>query len=257
MAFLKKHSVQQISSIPSNPADSPWSTGVLTLGSFRSPHGPSSQLPWTPVDSQACPRYESLQPGLSVWFSLRSDGHRLVSSLPNSFKWLPHSSGRPWRGDLSPALQLLSPRLVPCALLLSPSFLSLLSFVLLSSVWIWIFHLSSQGVLPVFTWSSVRTAASLEVLDEKKKRKKKRKKDVLDASVERGVSTSTYLSVILSTSFWGCIRNQFPFVLSNIAMKHMFNFCFLRRTQVSSTLFSWVRKFSHVRIFVTPWSVAH
>ena len=57
-------------------------------------------------------------------------------------------------------------RLVPRALLLlSPSSLSLLSFVLPSSVWIQIFHLSSQGVLPVFTWSSVRTAASLDVLD--------------------------------------------------------------------------------------------
>ena len=86
MAFLKKHSMQQISSIPSRLADSPRSTGVLTLRSFRIPHGSSSQLPWTPVDSQPCPRYESLQPGLSVWFSLRSDGHRLVSSLPNSFK---------------------------------------------------------------------------------------------------------------------------------------------------------------------------
>ena len=112
-------------------------------------------------------------------------------------------------------------RLVPLALLLlSPSSLSLLSFVLLSSVWIRIFHLSSQGVLPVFTWSSVRTAASLEVLDEKKKKKKqkKRNKEVRDASVERGVPTSTYPSVILSTPFCGCIRNQFPFLLSNIAI---------------------------------------
>ena len=64
-------------------------------------------------------------------------------------------------------------RLDPLALLLLfPSSLSLLSFVLLSSVWIWIFLLSSQGVLPVFPWSSVRTAASL---------------DVLDALVERGI----------------------------------------------------------------------
>ena len=42
-------------------------------------------------------------------------------------------------------------RLVPLALLLlSPSSLSLFSFVLLSSVWIWIFLLSSHGVLPIF-----------------------------------------------------------------------------------------------------------
>ena len=93
MAFLKKHSMQQISSIPSHQADSPRSIGVLTLGSFCNPHGSSSQLPWAPVDLQPCPRYERLQHGLSMWFSLCSDCHRLVSSLPNSFKCLPHPSG--------------------------------------------------------------------------------------------------------------------------------------------------------------------
>ena len=101
MAFLKKHSMQHISSTPSHPADSPWSTGVLTLGSFHSPHGSSSQLPWTPVDLQPYPRYERLQHGLSMWFSLRSDCHRLVSSLPNCFKCLPRPSGWAWtRGSL-------------------------------------------------------------------------------------------------------------------------------------------------------------
>ena len=157
--------MQQISSIPPHPADSPWSTGVLTLGSFSSPHGSSSELPWTPVDLQPCPRYERLQHGLSVWFSLHSDGHRLVSSLPNSFKWLPHSSGWPGTWGSLPCMSAPSAPAVPRALLL-------LSFVLPSSVWIRIFLLSSQGVLPVFTWSSVRTAASL---------------DVIDASVVRGV----------------------------------------------------------------------
>ena len=110
MAFLKKHSMQQISSIPTHQADFPRSTGVLTLGSFCKPHGSSSQLPWTPVDLQPCPRYETLQHGLSMWFSLRSDCHRLVSSLPISFKWLPHPSGWPWiQGSLpcasAPSLQ--------------------------------------------------------------------------------------------------------------------------------------------------------
>ncbi|XP_027380733.1 uncharacterized protein LOC113881820 isoform X1 [Bos indicus x Bos taurus] len=60
MAFLKKHSMQQISSIPSHQADSPLSTGVLTLGSFRNPHGSNSQLPWTPVDLQLCPRMKNM-----------------------------------------------------------------------------------------------------------------------------------------------------------------------------------------------------
>ena len=100
--------MQQISSIPSHSADSPRATGVLTLGSFRNPHGSSSQLPWTPVDLQPCPRYERQQHGFSMWFSLHSDGHRLVSSLPNSFKWLPHSSGRPWRRGSLPCTSALS-----------------------------------------------------------------------------------------------------------------------------------------------------
>ena len=90
-------------------------------------------------------------------------------------------------------------RLVPLALLLSPSSLSLLSFVLLSSVWIQIFLLSSQGVLPVFTWSSVRTAASL---------------DILDAWVEMVYPISISPSVILSTPIYACIRDEFLFLLS-------------------------------------------
>ena len=101
--------MQQISSIPSHPADSPWSTGVLTLGSFLNPHGSSSQLPWTPVDLQLCPRYERLQHGLSTWFSLRSDCHRLVSLLPNCFKCLPHPSGRPWMRGSFPCASAPSP----------------------------------------------------------------------------------------------------------------------------------------------------
>ena len=93
--------MQRISSIPTHLADSPRAIGVLTLGSFCNPHGSSSQLPWTPVDLQPCPRYERQHHGLSMWFSLRSDGHRLFSLLPNSFKWLPHSTGQPWtRGAL-------------------------------------------------------------------------------------------------------------------------------------------------------------
>ena len=92
-------------------------------------------------------------------------------------------------------------RLVPLSLLLlSPSSLSHFSFVLLNSIWTRIFLLSSQGVLPVFTWSSVRTAVSL---------------DVLDAWVEMVYPTSTYPSVILSTPICACIRNTFPFLLSN------------------------------------------
>ena len=109
MAFLKKHSMHSISSIPSHQVDFPWSTGVLTLGSFHSPHGSSSQLPWTPVDLQPYPRYERLQHGLSMWLSLRSDCHRLVSSLPNSFKCLPRPSGWPWTRESLPGASAPSP----------------------------------------------------------------------------------------------------------------------------------------------------
>ena len=182
MAFFKKHSMQQISSTPFHPADSPRSTGVLSLGSFHNPHGSSSQLPWTPVDLQPCPRYERMQHGLSVVLtpfrlSQISEFTPQLLQMPPLSQWMAMDAG------ISPLhFSSLSPRcrLVPLALLLSPSSLFLLSpsslsllfFVLPSSVWIRMFLLSSQGVLAGFTWSSVRTAASL---------------DVLDASVERGV----------------------------------------------------------------------
>ena len=109
MAFLKKHPIQQISSIPSHQADSPQSTGVFTLGSFHNLHGSSSQLPWTPVDLQLCPRYERLQHGLPMWFSIRSDCHRLDSSILNCFKCVPHPSGWPWMRGSLPELQLPHP----------------------------------------------------------------------------------------------------------------------------------------------------
>ena len=122
MAFLKKHFMEQISSIPSNHADSPWSIGVLTVGSFRNPHGSSSQLLWTPVDLQTCPRYERLHHGLSMWFSLCSDCHRVVSSLPNCSNASIIPVNGHGRGDLSPALQVPLPLMQagPLALLLLP-----------------------------------------------------------------------------------------------------------------------------------------
>ena len=168
MVFLKKHSVQQISSIPSHLADSPRATEVLTQGSFCDSHGSSSQLPWTPVGLHPCPRYEMQKHGLSIWLSLHSDGHRLVGLLPNSFKWLPFQWTAMDTGISPLRFSSLSTRcsLVPLALfLLSPLSSSLLSFVLLSSVWLLLFLLSSQAILPVFTSSSVRTAASLDILD--------------------------------------------------------------------------------------------
>ena len=173
------------------------------MGSFHNPHGSSSQLQWTPVDFQPCPRYERLQHGLSTWFSLHSDCQRLVSSLPNHFKCIPVTVDGHGCGDLSPALQLPHPQVQsgPLALLLlSPSSLSVLSFTLPSSVWIRIFLLSSQGVPPVLTWSSVGTAASL---------------DIPEYPWREVNPTSTHCSVILSIPICACIRNEFPFLLSN------------------------------------------
>ena len=82
---------------------SPWDHSAIPMGS-------SSQLPWAPVDLQSCPRYERLQHGLSMWFSLCSDCHRVVSSLPNCFICLPCRSGWPWiQGSLPCASAPLSP----------------------------------------------------------------------------------------------------------------------------------------------------
>ena len=121
--------------------------------------------------------------------------------MPPPSQWMAMDAG------ISPlCFSSISPRcrLVPLALLLiSPSFLSLLSFVLPSSIWIRIFLLSSQGVLPVFTCSSVRPAASLDVLMH-------RWREVYP--------TSSYPSVIWSTPICTCIRNEFPFLLSNIVI---------------------------------------
>ena len=180
----------------------------------RSPHpGIIPQSPWlqlpASVDTSGLTTLSEvwkLQHGLSMWFSLCSDCHRLVSSLSNCFKCVPHPSGWPWmQGSLPWASAPSSPGAgwSPALFLLSPSSLSLLSFVLPSSVWIWIFLLSTQGLLPVLTWSSVGTAVSL---------------DILDTPWREVNPTSTYRSVILSTPICACIRNEFPCLLSNTAI---------------------------------------
>ena len=128
----------------------------------------------------------------------------LVSSLSNSFKCLPRPSGWPctWvshpctSAPLSPGagwshlLSSLFPH-PPCP------FFPLSYWVLYGSR----YSFSSQGVLPVFTCSSVRPAASLDVLMH-------RWREVYP--------TSSYPSVIWSTPICTCIRNEFPFLLSNI-----------------------------------------
>ena len=199
--------MQQISSIPSHLADSPRATEVFTQGSFCSPHGSSSQIPWTPVDLQPCPRYETKQPGLSVWFSVCLDGHRLVSSLPNSFKWLPYSSGRPWTWGSLPCASAPSAPGAGWSHVLSSFFpLPPCPFFPLSYQVLYGSGYSFSVVrdcCQYSIWSSVRTAASL---------------DLLDASWGKVYPTSTYPSINLSTPICGCIRKELPFLLSNITI---------------------------------------
>ena len=199
--------MQQISSILPHPADSPRSTGVLTLGSFCSPHGSSSDLPWTPVDLQPCPRYESLQHGLSVWFSLCSVGHRLVNSLPNSFKWLPHSSGRPWRRGSLPCTSALSAPGAGWSHLLSsffplPScpFFPLSCQVLCGSEYSFSVVRDSCQYSPGLLWEQLHLQTFLM------------------HQWREVYPTFTYPSITLSTPISGCIRNKFPFLLSNTAI---------------------------------------
>ena len=199
MAFLKKHFMEQISSIPSNHADSPWSIGVLTVGSFRNPHGSSSQLPRIPVDLQTSPRYERLQHGLSTWFSLRSDCHRLVSSLPNDFICLPCPQWMAMDMGISPALQLLHPLVQAGPTCSPPSF----PFFLVPS-FLCPTELCMDPDIPSQCSGSpsrahlvsVGTAASLDIPDP----------------LWREVNpTSTHHSGILSTLICAHIRNEFPF----------------------------------------------
>ena len=201
LVFLKKQSMQQISSIPSNPAVSQRSTVILQC--------PWLQLPAS-VDTSGLTTLSEVWKA-AAWLvyvvltlfrlSQISEFTPQLLQMPPPSQWMAMDAG------ISPlCFSSFSPRcrLVPLALLLlSPSSLSLFSFVLLSSVWIWIFLLSSQGVLPVFPWSSVRISPSL---------------DILDASWREVYPTSTYPSIILSTPICACISNEFPFLLSNIAI---------------------------------------
>ena len=206
MAFLKKYLMQQISSIPSHQADSPRSTGVLNPGIIL--QSPCLQLPAS-VDT--C--------GLTTLSEVWKAAAWLVYVVLTSFRLSQISEFTPQLLQISPPSQWtamdagISPlrfssiipgcRLVPLALLLlSPSSLSILSIALTSSIWIRIFLLSNQGVLSVFAWSSVRTAASL---------------DVLDASVERGVPRFHLPLHHLVHPICARSRNEFPFLLSNNA----------------------------------------
>ena len=68
--------------------------------------------------------------------------------------------------------------------------------------------------------------------------------------------TYTYPSVILSTRICACIRNKFPFLLSNIAITtHVYLLLFEENTGEFHSL-QLSHSFSHVQIFVTPWTAA-
>ena len=134
---------------------SPWDHSAIPMAPAPSFRG--HQWTYNPVQgmnscSMAC-----------LWFSLCSDCHRLVSSLPNCFKCLPRPSGWPWTWGSLPCTSAPSSPGAGWSHLLSFFPLPPCPFFPLSY---WVLYGSR------YSWSSVRTAASL---------------DVLDASVERGV----------------------------------------------------------------------
>ena len=141
-----------------------------------------------------------------MWFSLCSDCPRLVSSLPNCFKCLPRPSGWPWMRGSLPCASAPSPPGAGWSHLLC-SFFPLLLFLLslCPTKFCMDLDIPSQcsGSPSSAHLVSVRTAASL---------------DVPDAPWREVNPTSTHRSVILSTPIYARIRNEFPFLLSNIAI---------------------------------------
>ena len=98
-ALLQRHSSPRTSSLPSPLVIFPQSTAVLALGLLSNPYSPAPShcaFQGTRILSRVGRAAAKI-----VWFSFLSDCHRLVSSLPNCFKCLPHPSGWPWtRGSL-------------------------------------------------------------------------------------------------------------------------------------------------------------
>ena len=110
-------------------------------------------------------------------------------------------------------------RSVPLTLLLFPFFFFFFPFFFFfffsSAVeWIHIFLSSGQGILPLFSWYSVRNAASINVF-------------VRHPWWEMD-SMFTYSSAILSTPIYVCLRKKFQFLLT-LVTPHMFTFCFLKK----------------------------
>ena len=155
------------------------------------------------MDLQPCPRYERLQHGLSVWFSLCSDCDRLESSLPNCVKCIPRPSGWPWRRESLPGASAPSPPGAGWSHLLC-------SFFPLPS---WPFFPFSYRVLygSEYFFSVVRKSCQCspgllwELLS-------------LWMFLMHPWREVIHPSVILSTPICACISNEFPFLLSNIAI---------------------------------------
>ena len=128
----------------------------------------SSQLPCTIVDLLPCLEYIQIVFVILTPFRL---SHITCFTLHNSLKYFPSvSTNCPGCEDLSPTS---SPLQLGAGWSCSLSSFSLLSFILLSCAWNHIFFSSGQGLLPVFSWYSVRNAAICRC--------------ILDASMERDV----------------------------------------------------------------------
>ena len=154
LAFLQRHSpLLSPSSCPLGclPAVNSSPQPGISLQSLCS----SSQLHIL-VDLCPCPWYVGPWHGLSVWFSLHSDCHRLAALPSESLKcFLSVPTDCPL--GISPLLQLSYRRGAGSVHPLSSSF-SLTSFILPRFVCICVFLSGGQGFLPALSWCSVRSS---------------------------------------------------------------------------------------------------
>ena len=135
--WLTPHSQQE---------SSPWDHSTISMAPAPSFHG--HQWTYKPVQGMNDAAWLVYVVLPLFRLSQISDFTPQKLQMPPPSQWMAMDAG------ISPlCFSSFSPRckLLPLALLLlSLSSLFLLSFVLLSSVWIWIFLLSSHGVLPIF-----------------------------------------------------------------------------------------------------------
>ena len=145
----------------SSQAISRQSEAVFILRLLSNPHNSNSQSPWTPVDLPPYPGYARLwRACLCGSYSIQTTTNQLLYSPTASDASLcPNRLPRMW-GSL-PCFCSPTPRTGQSHSLSSsfPFFTSSFQAV----EWIHIFLSSGQGILPLFSWYSVRNAASINI----------------------------------------------------------------------------------------------